>query len=108
MLTMQVDFLHGLMSDKEYKVIIDCAYMNLSEQPNLPPSFRGNIAGMKDSIRMIADKVNLNSQIVLSRTVAVMAVEVNYALLELCNSRDEQSPLAQIVVSSVVFCLTLL
>ncbi|KAH7682946.1 Vacuolar protein sorting-associated protein 13 [Dioscorea alata] len=97
----QVEFLHGIMSDKEYKVILDCAYMNLSEQPNLPPSFRGNIVGMKDSIRMIADKVNLNSQIALSRTVAVMAVEVNYALLELCNSRDEQSPLAQIALEGL-------
>ncbi|KAF9594340.1 hypothetical protein IFM89_030469 [Coptis chinensis] len=94
----KVGVLHGVMSDKEYSVILDCAYMNLNEEPSLPPSFRGNIAAPKDTIRMLADKVNLNSQIFLSRTVTVVAVEVNYALLELYNGIDEESPLAHVAI----------
>lgn len=88
------------MSNKEYYVIINCLYMNLSEVPKLPPSFRGNVDETKESIRMLADKVNLNSQILLSRSIFVLAVEVHYALLELCNGLDEESPLAQIAVST--------
>lgn len=73
--------------------------MNLSEEPKLPPSFRGHQTGM-ESIRMIADKVNLNSQLLLSRTVFILAVDVHHALLELLNGLEEGSPLAQIAVNS--------
>ncbi|XP_077211040.1 calcium-dependent lipid-binding family protein isoform X2 [Tasmannia lanceolata] len=97
----QVGLLHGVMSAKEYNVILDCAYMNISEEPSLPPSFRGNTSHSKDSIRMLADKVNLHSQILLSRTVVLVAVEVNYALLELCIGVDEESPLAQIALEGL-------
>ncbi|KAF6156507.1 hypothetical protein GIB67_011308 [Kingdonia uniflora] len=95
----KVGLLHGVMSDKEYSVILDCAYMNINEEPRLPPSFRGNLSAPKDTIRMIADKVNLNNQIFL-RTVTVIEVEVEYALLELCNGIDKESPLAHIAVST--------
>lgn len=87
------------MSDKEYDVILNCFYMNISEEPKLPPSFRGGSSVPKDTIRMLVDKVNQNSQSFLSRTVTIMAVEVNNALLELYNGIDEESPLAQIAVS---------
>ncbi|XP_073012998.1 uncharacterized protein [Typha latifolia] len=97
----QVGLLHGVMSDKEYNVIINCISMNLSEVPNLPPSFRGNLGGTNESIRVLADKVNLNSQILLSRTVFVLAVDVQYALLELCNGPDAESPLAQIALEGL-------
>lgn len=93
--------LHAVMSDKEYSVIPDCFSMNLSESPKLPPSFRGGKSGSKETIRLLADKVNLNSQSILSRTVTIMAVEVNYALLELCNGIQEESPLAHIIVSTL-------
>ena len=36
----QVPLLSGVMTHKEYLVIIDCASTNLSEVPNLPPTFR--------------------------------------------------------------------
>lgn len=90
------------MSDKEYNVISTCISMNLSELPNLPPSFRENLTETKESIRMLSDKVNLkyNSQLLLSRTVFVIGVDIQYALLELRNGPDAESPLAQIVVSS--------
>lgn len=97
---MQVGLLHSVMSDKEYNVIVNCIYMNLSEQPRLPPSFRGNVTGTKESMRMLADKVNPYGQMLLARTVLVFAVDVHYALLELCNGIDEESPLAQILVSA--------
>jgi vacuolar protein sorting-associated protein 13A/C len=87
------------MSDKEYKVILDCTFMNLSEQPRLPASFRGGNSGSKDTIKLLVDKVNLNSQILLSQTVTIIAVVVNNALLELCNGTDGESPLAHIAVS---------
>lgn len=94
----QVALLHGVMSDKEYKVILDCVYMNLYEEPRLPPSFRGGKSGSKDTIRLLVDKVNLNSQIILSRNVTIMVVIVEQALLELYNGIQE-SPLAHIAVS---------
>lgn len=87
------------MSDKEYKVILDCTYMNLSEQPRLPASFRDGKSGSRDTIKLLVDKVNVNSQILLSQTVTIIAVVVNHALLELCNGSGGESPLAHIAVS---------
>ncbi|KAH1088253.1 hypothetical protein AAZX31_07G215500 [Glycine max] len=100
-LEVKVDLLHGVMSDKEYKVILDCTYMNLSEEPRLPASFRGGKSGSRDTIRLLVDKVNLNSQLLLSRTVTIIAVTVNHALLELCNGTDGESPLAHIAMEGL-------
>ncbi|CAN6447305.1 unnamed protein product [Victoria cruziana] len=95
-LDFKVGLLHSIMSDKEYNVIVNCFYMNISEIPNLPPSFRGRTSVPKETIRMLADKVNVNSQVLLSRTVTLMTVEVSYALMELYNGFDKGSPLAHI------------
>ncbi|KAH6816807.1 calcium-dependent lipid-binding family protein [Perilla frutescens var. frutescens] len=92
----EVGSLHAVMSDKEYTVILNCALMNLSEQPTLPPSFRNSNSSAKDTIKLLADKVNMNSQVLLSRTVTTMAVEMDYALLELCYGADKESPLAHL------------
>ncbi|KAI4344734.1 hypothetical protein L6164_011925 [Bauhinia variegata] len=100
-LEVKVELLHCIMSDKEYKVILDCTYMNLSEEPRLPPSFRSGNSGSKDTIRLLIDKVNMNSQLLLSQTVTAMAVVVNNALLELHNSTDEESPLAHIALEGL-------
>ncbi|MCD7461322.1 hypothetical protein HAX54_045892 [Datura stramonium] len=62
--------------------------MNFSESPRLPPSFRSSNSASKDTIKMLADKVNINSQILLSRTVTIMAVEVGYALLDRNNAHE--------------------
>ncbi|KAG2726780.1 hypothetical protein I3760_01G128300 [Carya illinoinensis] len=99
-LEVKVGLLHGVMSDKEYKVILDCTYMNLCEEPRLPPSFRGRKSGSKDTMRMLADKVNISSQMLLSHTVTTVAVVVDHALLELCNGIQE-SPLAQIALEGL-------
>lgn len=95
---MQIDFLHGVMSDKEYDIIVSCTSMNLFEEPKLPPDFRGSSSGPKDKMRLLVDKVNLNSQMIMSRTVTILAVDINYALLELRNSVNEESPLAHVAV----------
>ncbi|GMH18990.1 hypothetical protein Nepgr_020831 [Nepenthes gracilis] len=95
-LEVQVDSLHAVMSDKEYNVILDCAYTNLNEEPRLPPSFRAAKSGSADTMRLLVDKVNTNSQNFLSHTVSVIAVEVNHVLLELCNAIQEESTLALI------------
>ncbi|XWS14258.1 hypothetical protein CRYUN_Cryun36dG0107400 [Craigia yunnanensis] len=100
-LEVKVGFLHGVMSDKEYDVILNCAIMNLNEAPRLPPSFRGSKSGSKDTMWLLVDKVNMNSQMLLSRSVTIVAVEVNYALLELCNGIHEESPLAQIALEGL-------
>lgn len=91
--------LHCVLSDKEYDVIINCLYSNLSEEPILPPNFHSNVAGAKESMRMLVDKVNHNGQNLLSRSIVIITVEIHYALLELCNGHDAESPLAQISVS---------
>lgn len=95
----QVGSLHAVMSDKEYNIILNCFYMNLCEQPTLPPSFRSSKSAAKDTIRLLADKVNMNSQVLLSRTVTIMTVKVAYALLELCHGTDGEAPLAHVIVS---------
>lgn len=95
-----MDFLRGVISDKEYSIIVDCMCLNLLEEPRIPPSFRGCKSDTKDAIRLLVDKVNTNSQ-VFSQTVTIVAVEVNYALLELCNGVHE-SPLARLEVSTFV------
>ncbi|CAN4121397.1 unnamed protein product [Withania somnifera] len=100
-LEVKVGLLHGMMSDKEYNVILDCFYMNFSENPTLPPSFRNSASTSKDTIKLLADKVNVNSQILLSRTVTIMAVEVGYALLELWNDAHEGSCLAHVALEDL-------
>ncbi|XP_057544625.1 uncharacterized protein LOC130823840 isoform X3 [Amaranthus tricolor] len=92
----QVDSLHGVMSDKDYNVILNCAYTNLNEEPRLPPSFRATKSDSQDTMKMLVDRVNANSQKILSRTVSIFSVEINYALLELCNGIHEESTLAHI------------
>ncbi|CAA6659805.1 unnamed protein product [Spirodela intermedia] len=94
----RVGLLHCIMSDKEYNVILDCVYMNISEEPRLPPSFRD---APKDSMRIIADKVQLNSQILLSRTIAIISLEIHTALLDLRNGLDEESQLAHIALEGL-------
>lgn len=91
-----------MMSDKEYKVIVDCLYMNLYEPPILPPDFRGKKSESTDTMRLLVDMVNTNSQILLSRSVTIVTVAVNKALLELCSGTQEESPLALIAVSIFV------
>ncbi|KAJ8767440.1 hypothetical protein K2173_017484 [Erythroxylum novogranatense] len=90
-LEVKVDSLHGVMSNKEYKIIVDCLCMNLCEETKLPPSFRGSKSASKDTMRLLVDKVNMNSQILLSQTVNIVAVEISYALLELCNGVHESA-----------------
>ncbi|KAL6841988.1 hypothetical protein ACP4OV_028188 [Aristida adscensionis] len=97
----QIGLLHAVMSDKEYNVITNCISTNLSETPNLPPSFRENVVRTKESIRLLADKVNLNNPSLLSRTVVVMTVDVQYALLELRNGPDAESPLAELALEGL-------
>ncbi|CAL5415223.1 unnamed protein product [Camellia sinensis] len=100
-LGVKVGLLHAVMSDKEYNVILDCFYMNLSEQPKLPPSFRGSKSGSKETMRLLADKVNINSQILLSHTVTIIEMEVDHALLELCSGVHEDSPLAHVALEGL-------
>ncbi|KAL6576075.1 hypothetical protein OROHE_000546 [Orobanche hederae] len=100
-LEVKVGSLHAVMSDKEYDVILDCFYMNLCEQPSLPPSFRSTKSSATDTIKLLADKVNMNSQVLLSRTVTIVAVEVDYALLELCYGADKESPLAHVILEGL-------
>uniref|UniRef100_A0A0E0JZX1 Uncharacterized protein n=1 Tax=Oryza punctata TaxID=4537 RepID=A0A0E0JZX1_ORYPU len=89
------------MKVQEYNVITSCFSTNLSEVPNLPPSFRDNVNRTKDSIRLLADKVNINNHLLLSRTVVVMTVDVQYALFELRNGPDAESPLAELVLEGL-------
>lgn len=98
-LLLQVGLLHGMMSNKEYAVIINCFYMNLNEQPKLPPSFRGDRSASIDTIRILADRLNMNGQVLLSRTVSIVSVQVDHALLELHHGVLEEFPLGHVSVS---------
>ncbi|XP_071698618.1 uncharacterized protein [Rutidosis leptorrhynchoides] len=100
-LEVKVGSLHAVVSDKEYSIIMSCLSMNMSEEPNLPPNFRDTDSESTNTIRMLADKVNMTSQVFLSRTVNIMAVQLDYALLELCNGIQEDSPLANITLEGL-------
>ncbi|KAL8205058.1 hypothetical protein R6Q57_010681 [Mikania cordata] len=100
-LEVKMGSLHAVVSDKEYSVITSCVTMNLSEEAQLPPNFRDTNSVSTDTIRMLADKVNLTSQVFLSRTINIMTVQLDYALLELCNGIQEDSPLANITLEGV-------
>lgn len=102
-LEVKIGSLHAVVSDKEYSVISSCVTMNLSEEPNLPPNFRDTNSGSTDTIRLLADKVNMTSQVFLSRSVNIMAIQLDYALLELCNGIQEDSPLANITLEGMWF-----
>jgi vacuolar protein sorting-associated protein 13A/C len=75
--------------------------MTLCEESRLPPSFRGCKSSSKDMMKMLVDKVNMNSKLILSRTITIVTVIVDHDLLELCNGIDVESPLAHIVVSNL-------
>ncbi|KAM2018735.1 hypothetical protein ACFX1T_021631 [Malus domestica] len=100
-LEVKVGLLHSVVSDKEYKVILDCAYMNLCEEPKLPPSFHGGKSGSKNAIRLLVDKVNMNSQLLLSKSVTIVAVVIDHALLELYNGTHAESPFSQIAIEGL-------
>ncbi|KAL3505576.1 hypothetical protein ACH5RR_030958 [Cinchona calisaya] len=100
-LEVKIGSLHAVMSHREYSVILDCFYMNLNEQPSLPPSFRGHKSASKDTIRLLADKVNMNGQVLLSRTVTIIAVEVDYALLEVYHGVLEELSLAHVALEGL-------
>nr|XP_043635621.1 uncharacterized protein LOC122606820 [Erigeron canadensis] len=100
-LEVKIGSLHAVVSDKEYSVISSCVTMNMTEEPTLPPNFRDTNAGSTDTIRLLADKVNMTSQVFLSRTVNIMAIQLDYALLELCNGIQEDLPLANITLEGM-------
>lgn len=72
--------LSGVMSHKEYLVIIDCASTNMSELPNLPPTFRAVASEPSDEERMLLEMPG--------------------------ESEDEKSPLSTINFESVSSALT--
>ncbi|XP_024982723.1 uncharacterized protein LOC112519038 isoform X5 [Cynara cardunculus var. scolymus] len=100
-LEVKIGSLHAVISDKEYSIITSCLAMNMGEEPMLPPNFRDTNAGSSETIRLLADKVNMTSQVFLSRSVNILAVQLDYALLELCNGIQEDSPLAHITVEGM-------
>ncbi|CAM6102066.1 unnamed protein product [Calypogeia fissa] len=107
----QVDMLYGVMSDKEYLVIIDCASTNLAEQPNLPPSFRDNAASSdisdqefmhletpQDSDEQVAQTPGRDGQALTSWTKMRWNVDVRHVELELYVGVDRDSPLARLEI----------
>ncbi|XP_052621701.1 uncharacterized protein LOC111885976 [Lactuca sativa] len=64
-LEVKIGSLHTVVSDKEYGIITNCLVMTLGEQPNLPPPFRDINSDNSDTIRLLADKVKMTSQVFL-------------------------------------------
>ncbi|KAH9312826.1 hypothetical protein KI387_027861 [Taxus chinensis] len=104
----QVDLLHGVMSDKEYMVIMDCASSNISEEANLPPNVR-EVPERTSRIQQVGKpiaQVKLNQSIAthedqersengLSRTLVLATIKIQNASMELYNGIDRESPLAR-------------
>ncbi|KAL3679175.1 hypothetical protein R1sor_022131 [Riccia sorocarpa] len=116
----QVDMLCGVMSDKEYLVIIDCASTNVSEPPNLPPTFREDTgeswAGHQEFMHLEpaqeADEPtqpsNNGGQGVLTWTKSRWNVDIRQVELELYNGVEREFPLARLEIQNfwLSYCTT--
>lgn len=102
----QIDVLHGVMSDKEYMVIIDCASSNISEEADLPPNVRDIPERQLDCLQIeneqgqsnqniLSQEDQMSSQDGSSYTLTLVTVEIQFASLKLYNGIDRESPLAR-------------
>ncbi|XP_024542530.1 uncharacterized protein LOC9648284 isoform X1 [Selaginella moellendorffii] len=100
----QVLTLCGVMSDREYLVIIDCASTNINEPPDLPPNFRESTSSESDDQETPNFKsVELEEHFRDSQTYFTkvwVIVDVLYAELELFKGIERESPLARVEVHS--------
>ncbi|CAI9272275.1 unnamed protein product [Lactuca saligna] len=62
---LKIGSLHIVVFDKEYGIITNYLAMNLGEQPNLPPPFCDINSHNSDTIRILADQVNMTSEVFL-------------------------------------------
>jgi vacuolar protein sorting-associated protein 13A/C len=112
----QVDMLCGVMSDKEYLVIIDCASTNVSETPNIPPSFRDNATASEissqeflllepaqESDEQVAQGPGSHGQELSAWTKMRWNVDVRHVEIELYVGVDRDSPLARLEVLDTIY-----
>ncbi|PTQ34792.1 hypothetical protein MARPO_0076s0036 [Marchantia polymorpha] len=118
----QVDMLCGVMSDKEYLVIIDCASTNVSEQPNLPPTFREDIGAsevgnqefmnlepaQETDEHLTVHASNTDGQPVLTWTKTRVNIDIRHVELELYNGVEREFPLARLEIQKfwLNYCTT--
>jgi vacuolar protein sorting-associated protein 13A/C len=105
----------GVMTHKEYLVIIDCASTNMSEVAHLPPTFREpakssetsdeekmllELPGESEDEKMTLGTMNFNSvSSALSYTKLRATVDVRHVELDLFVGLESETPLARVEVS---------
>jgi vacuolar protein sorting-associated protein 13A/C len=110
----QVPLLSGVMTHREYLVIIDCASTNMSEVPNLPPTFRdtARMSEISDEEKMsleTAGESEDDKATILSRntdpdtaafvfTKMRVNVDVRQVELDLYVGLESETPLARLEV----------
>ncbi|KAG0568137.1 hypothetical protein KC19_7G189300 [Ceratodon purpureus] len=110
----QVPLLSGVMTHKEYLVIIDCASTNLSEAPSLPPTFRepAKMSEISDAEKMLLetpgefedDKTTVSTRSIDPVSAAGaytkmrVTVDVRQVELDLYIGLESETPLARLEI----------
>lgn len=110
----QVPLLSGVMTHKEYLVIIDCASTNVSEVPSLPPNFRepARMSEISDEEKMLLEtpgEFEDDKATVITRSIDPVSaagaytkmrvtVDVRQVELDLYIGSESETPLARLEV----------
>ncbi|KAJ7520826.1 hypothetical protein O6H91_19G024000 [Diphasiastrum complanatum] len=109
----QVESLRGIMSDKEYLVITDCAATNVGEPAKFPPNFRDDHSSEPEDLEFsvvkhqepereeaTSHKSNSEEQAFSTWTKVWVTVDVKHSELELCTG-DRDLSLARVQIQGL-------
>lgn len=82
---LQIEELKAAVSNKEYKILIECALSNISETPHMPPALNQySITSSNDATRDIVPQTNdVDSRTTIIEASTSLKVSVSVKLVEL-------------------------
>lgn len=102
----KIEELKAAMSDKEYKIITECAMTNISERPNNTPLLDNVVETspgheIEHEISEILDMESGESSAVDSWVTIKVTVDINFVELSLYTGRSRDTPLATMQISGM-------
>lgn len=102
----KIEKLKAGMSDKEYKIITECAMTNMSEAPNNPPLLDNVVETspgheIEHEISEIPDMERVESSALESWVTIRVTVDINLVELSLYTGRSRDAPLATMQISGM-------